>query len=103
MINIYKTNPKTGITSKIDKLERNSWINVINPTEEEIKRLSEKLNIEEFDLNSFLDEEEQARTEVEDNYNLIVLDIPSIEKHDTYNLNITIPLIILQVSDEYIK
>lgn len=102
MIKMYKTNPRTGKTLEIEKLERNCWINVTCPSEEEIKKLSESLKIEEFDLKSFLDEEEQARTEVEDNYQLIVLDIPSFEKHETYNISVTIPLIILQISDEYI-
>ena len=55
-----------------------------------------------MDLAKFLDEEEQARTEVEDNYRLIVLDIPTFEKHTTYNVSVTVPLVILQVNDEYI-
>ncbi len=102
MIKMYKTNPKNGITNEIDKLERNCWINVSCPTEEEISILSKYLNIEETVINGFLDEEEQARTEVEDNYKLIVLDIPTFEEHTSYRVNSTIPLIIIQVNDEYI-
>ena len=102
MIKMYKTNTQTGITKEINKIEKNCWINLIKPTPEEIKKISSQLDIDETDLNNFLDEEEQARTEVEDNYRLIVLDIPTFEKHTTYNLSVTVPLIILQVKDDYI-
>ena len=102
MIKMYKTNTQTGITKEINKIEKNCWINLIKPTAEEIKKISSQLDIDETDLNNFLDEEEQARTEVEDNYRLIVLDIPTFEKHTTYNLSVTVPLIILQVKDDYI-
>lgn len=102
MIKIYKTNPETGLTTEIKKIERNCWINVVAPTEEEIKLLSQNTSITETDLKNFLDEEEQARVEAEDNYSLIVLDIPTFEKHTTYKVSVTIPLIILHASDEHI-
>lgn len=102
MIKIYKTNPENNLTEEIKKVEKNCWINVTNPTKEEIKILSQNINITETELTNFLDEEEQARTEVDDNYRLIVLDIPTFEKHTTYNVSVTVPLIIIQVKDEYI-
>lgn len=102
MIKIYKTNPETGLTTEIKKIERNCWINVVAPTEDEIKLLSQNTSITETDLKNFLDEEEQARVEAEDNYSLIVLDIPTFEKHTTYKVSVTIPLIILHASDEHI-
>ena len=103
MIKIYKTNIEENlIIEEKQEIERNCWINVIMPTKEEIELLSKKIAISENDLAKFLDEEEQARTEVEDNYRLIVLDIPTFEKHTTYNVSVTVPLIILQVNDEYI-
>jgi magnesium transporter len=102
MIKIYKTNSETGLTNEIEKIEKNCWINVTNPTGEEITKLSNHIGIEETEIQGFLDEEEQARTEAEDNYSLIVLDIPTIELHQTYNLNATIPLIIIHENKDYI-
>ncbi len=103
MIKIYKTNAEENpIIEEKQEIERNCWINVIKPTQEEIELLSKSIGISEMDLAKFLDEEEQARTEVEDNYRLIVLDIPTFEKHTTYNVSVTVPLVILQVNDEYI-
>lgn len=103
MIKIYKTNAEENpIIEEKQEIERNCWINVIKPTQKEIELLSKSIGISEMDLAKFLDEEEQARTEVEDNYRLIVLDIPTFEKHTTYNVSVTVPLVILQVNDEYI-
>ena len=102
MIKIYKTDIDTDTLSEIHEFEKGSWINVTKPKKDEIKLLSQHVNIPESDILSFLDEEEQARTEVEDNYRLIVLDIPSFERHATYNVRVTSPLVIIHVRDDYI-
>lgn len=102
MIKMYKTIDVESTLSEIKEIEENCWINMISPTEEEIKNISKKLEIDENYLNVFLDEEEQARTEVNDDINLIVLDIPSFEKHRTYSVSVTVPLVILQVKNKYI-
>lgn len=99
---MYKTMDVEGTLNEINEIEENCWINMISPTEEEIKSISKKLEIEENYLNIFLDEEEQARTEVNDDINLIVLDIPSFEKHTNYSVSVTVPLAILQVKNKYI-
>lgn len=100
MLKIYKTN--NGVLNELKTIEPNSWINVYEPTDKDIEKLSKSFNIEESELRSFLDEEEQSHIEVEDNYKLIVLDIPAIEKNENFNLRITIPLIIIIVEDDYI-
>lgn len=102
MIKIYKTDIDTDKLKEINEFEKGSWINVTKPKKDEIKLLSQNVNIPESDISSFLDEEEQARTEVEDNYRLIVLDIPSFERHATYNVRVTSPLVIIHVRDDYI-
>lgn len=102
MITIYKTSEEQHTLNKLEKLEIGSWINVTSPTEEEIEKLSSLLKMSKKDLLNFLDEEEQARVELENNYQLIVLDIPTFEKYDTYNINVTIPLVILLIEDKYI-
>lgn len=102
MLKIYKTYSKNGMIREISNIENNCWINVLEPTDEEITKLSTLINIDESKLKSFMDEEEQARTDVEDNYSLIVLDIPAYEKHQNDTMSVTIPLIILQIEDKYI-
>ena len=102
MLKIYKTSTQAGKIQELNQIEQGCWINVTNPTAEEITLLSQNIHIDEIDIQNFLDEEEQARIEVEDNYQLIVLDIPTFEHHTTYNVSVTIPLVILQVEDKYI-
>ena len=98
MIKIYKTDPK-GTINEIKNVERNCWVNITDPNEMEIKKLSTMIGIEETELKGLLDEEERARTEIEDNYGLIVLDVPAYEKHNNSMMSITIPIIILRAND----
>ena len=102
MLKIYKTDSTNNTLNEIQEIQDDCWINVLEPTEEEIKKLSTLINISEKKLKDFMDEEEQARTEVEENYGVIVLDIPIYEKHENYLMSVTVPLIILQVDNKYI-
>ena len=45
MINIYKT--IDGKIVEIDEIEKHAWINMVNPTEEELLSISDQLNVEE--------------------------------------------------------
>lgn len=101
MIRIYKTNPQTGLITNLKMIEPNCWIHVTNPTDKEVAYLSKSINIDEIDIKNFLDEEEQARVEVEDNYQLVVLDIPTFSQ-DSTNISATIPLVIIQANTQYI-
>jgi magnesium transporter len=60
--------------------------------------VAEATGIEVDHLRAPLDEEERARIEVEDNYTLILVDIPTLEKRNDKDRYVTIPLGII-VSD----
>ena len=102
MIEIFKTVEN----SKIEKQEqvcKDCWIAMTAPTDHEIKEISRTCKIEEDVLRAALDEEERARIEVEDEYTLIIVDIPAVEKEmvdkqekDRY---ITMPLAIISIKD----
>lgn len=94
MISIYKT-VETELTS-VDKIEEGCWISVTKPTSEELARIQEETNIDMDDLRAPLDDEERSRIEVEDGYNLILVDIPSLDEKDRY---VTIPLGIYMTKD----
>ena len=67
MINIYKT--IDGKIVEIDEIEKHAWINMVNPTEEELLSISDQLNVEEDFLRAALDEEEiclQSNTIIDD-------------------------------------
>ena len=65
----------------------------------EIFEVSEQFDIEVDDLRAPLDEEERSRIEVEDNYTLILVDIPVIEERNDKDWYGTIPLGIIVTSD----
>ena len=51
--------------------------------------LQEETGIDLDDLRAPLDDEERSRIELEDGYNMILVDIPSLDEKDRY---VTIPL-----------
>ena len=87
MLSIYKTMEEELVT--LEKIEEGCWVSVTHPTVEELERLQEELGIDIDDLRAPLDDEERSRVELEDNYNMILVDIPSLDEKDRY---VTIPL-----------
>lgn len=55
-------------------------------------RLSEQFNIDITDLRAPLDLEETSRIAVEDNYTLIIVDVPTYEERNNKSYYVTIPL-----------
>ena len=97
MIKLYKTEQK--IISEIDSYEPDAWIQLTKPTVEESRFIAEKLDIDLADVRAALDDEESSRVEVEKNYTLILVDIPSIEIRNDREAYTTIPLGIILVAD----
>ncbi|BAK81816.1 magnesium transporter CorA family protein [Candidatus Arthromitus sp. SFB-rat-Yit] len=99
MICIYKTS--NNILERIDNIESGCWINIVQPSEQELLFLSKKTDISLDLLNAALDEEETSRIDVEGSNILIIVDVPftSIEENSlTYG---TYPLGIIS-NDNYI-
>lgn len=99
MVNIYRTD--NNEFKELKKLQKDCWIDMTNPTYEEIKDISNKTNTDLDLLTKLLDDEELPRIEVGDNATLIVVDTPYITdtryKHK-YN---TDPLGIIINNDGY--
>ena len=98
MMNIYKTDIDNNL-KEIFEFEKNCWINLISPKEKEIDAITNLINIDKNYLMQFLDEEEQARIDIEDDVKLIVLDVPTYERTKAHTLSVTVPLIIIHVND----
>lgn len=77
---------------EIETFEPGAWINLVNPSQEESVRLAEEFNIDITDLRAPLDVEEMSRVSVEDNYTLIVVDVPTTEERNGKSYYFTIPL-----------
>lgn len=99
MIDIFKT--IDGSLERINEISEGCWIAMTAPSATELKKIAEGTGIEIDHLRAPLDEEERARIEVEDNYILILVDIPAVEKRFDKDRYITIPLGII-VAETYI-
>ncbi len=99
MKQIYKT-MDTGL-DKIDVFEDGAWINLVNPTPQEVNDVAEEFDIEVNHILSALDEEERARIEVDDNCTVIIVDVPIKESEAGMGDYATIPLTII-LGDKYI-
>ncbi len=102
MIEMYKTDMETGKLILVNEIEKGVWINLVNPSKEEIQRLHREININEIFATYLLDYEERARIDVEDDQKLIVIDVPIVEEDNTTHQYTTTPLSILIIKDEII-
>lgn len=101
MVKIYNTNIETNKTEKIKKIQKGCWINLVSPTEKEIKEVCESVNIGEEFIRYPLDYEEQARIDQEDDAVLFVIDVPTIEYNNENKVYTTMPLGMIVVRDDY--
>lgn len=97
MIKYYIT--KENKLEKIKEFENGSWISVINPNSNELEYISKTFEIEMDDLKAALDEDERSRIEVNENYTMVLVNIPTIEDDHEKELYSTIPLSIIVVGD----
>ncbi|OCA90144.1 magnesium transporter CorA family protein [Pradoshia sp. D12] len=85
---------------KIDELKKGCWVNMVAPSEAEIKLISDRLDIPEDFIKDPLDDEERSRLEREDNHILIIVDFPYITYDDGgFPLYETLPIGLI-VTDE---
>ena len=92
MLKIYKS--LNNSIKHIENIEKDCWLNMINPTDEEIAHVVDKTKISKDLIIKLRDEEEVPRIEIDGNSTLIVLDCPYYEKNNnhyaTYPLGIII-------------
>ncbi len=100
MIDIYYKEEGNQI-EKLDSLKPGCWINVINPSEEEIEYLSETTKVPKEFITYPLDIDERARVEIEDEITMTILRIPYYDKNNEENPFITIPLGVI-FTEEYV-
>ena len=87
---------------QIDAIGRHSWINVVNPKQEELSFLSRQFSIPMDFLMASLDIDERARIEVEDDATLIILKIPVFDETNPDVLYVTLPIGIILLKDRII-
>lgn len=93
MIKYYKTKNKSICEEK--SYVDDCWICMTNPSYCELEKISHQFNIDIDTLSSSLDREERSRLEYEDNYTMILIDIPTDESDINSFTYSTIPLSII--------
>lgn len=97
MIEIYKT-LDDGI-HQVKEITEGCWIALTDPSATELLEISECCHVDIGDLRASLDEEERSRIETEDEYTLILVDIPTVEQRNEKDRYVTIPLGIIVGKD----
>lgn len=100
MIKFYRT--LDDQLKELETFENNIWVNLVSPTESEIKMVMEQFSIPEDHIRAALDEEERARIETEDNSTLFLVDVPLKEKEDGASIFTTLPLGIILTGENII-
>lgn len=99
MLTVYKRiDHKLQIVTDSGPVSR-SWIRMVNPTPDEIRRVSTSFGVPEDLLRAALDSEERSRIEIEDNCLLVLTNFPILRGPDMYD---TLPLGIILTPDQVI-
>lgn len=95
MKTIYKTAETSGVLEIIEDYCTGNWVNLVSPTAEEIKDVSKQFHIDLQDMISALDEDERARVDTDDDYTMIIVDVPFKDKDEIFDGYGTVPLAII--------
>ena len=72
MIRIYNTNVENNTTIEVEKIVKGCWINMVNPSEKEIKEVCKNVGIQEQFIRYSLDYDEKARIDQEEDDDTIL-------------------------------
>ncbi|MEI7884323.1 MAG: magnesium transporter CorA family protein [Clostridia bacterium] len=97
MLQIFKTVESEGVIAfeEVEAMENGTWINLFSPNKDEVIEVIESLKVPDYFIYAALDKEEGSRIETEDDYILILFDIPVVNKKEHTGLYTTIPMSII--------
>ncbi|MDA8228187.1 MAG: magnesium transporter CorA family protein [Desulfitobacterium hafniense] len=98
MFKIYKCDSEAFNELTLDKLVKNTWFNLVNPTIEELNMVAAATKAPLDFLKAALDEEERSRIELDENFMLVLTNIPVMLSETNYD---TLPLGII-ISPDFI-
>ena len=87
-----------GAIKSVDRIEKNTWVNIVNPPRDDLPLLARHFNIPFDFLTASLDVDETARIEYEDNATLIIIKVPFFDEHNPDLMYITLPIGIILVN-----
>ncbi len=80
---------------RAERFENLCWVDMVNPTDDEVDDIVEATGVSEDMIMAALDEEEPARTEFDEGNSMFVVDCPIIEESDGGDTYSTLPLAII--------
>ena len=90
MLTLYRTENRSLVP--VETLEPGVWACLTAPVNEELAYVADALGIDFDDLMAATDPEERARVQVEDNYSLVIFDVPITDVRNDVETFDTIPL-----------
>ena len=90
MLQIFNT-VEYGL-QELDQVTEGCWVALTKPTMEELETVSATTGIDIDDLRAPLDDEERSRVEIENDYVVILVDIPSLGIYTTEKMIVTVCL-----------
>ena len=91
----YFKNDELNKLGRLEAFEEKCWVDLINPTDDEIEDAAAVSGIPEETLKAALDEQETARMERDDGYFMCLIDTPTITDTDEGDTYETIPMAII--------
>ncbi len=101
MLKVFK-NSVDSLVVPTDNFEKNTWIDIVNPTKEEISEVASLCKINSSVILQVLVEKELPRVKKFDGGILIVIDIPYLKDKTMRNKYVTYPLGIIICDSDYI-
>ncbi len=99
MLRIYKTNCESLCELSLAALEKGAWLSLTAPGADELAAVADLTGVPPDALRAALDEEERSRVEIEDNYILVITNVPILRDTHSYD---TLPLGIVLTKDHFI-
>ena len=84
---------------KLDIPAAGCWINMVAPDDTEVQKISKRFALDTDIIRAALDLDERSRIDIDEDYTMILVNIPSVEDDRERELYSTIPLSIIIVDD----
>ncbi len=94
MVKFFKTDDKMQV-KQITSFSEKCWIDLVNPTDDEIEDVSALSGVSEEMLKAALDEEESARTEIDGGNIMYIVDSPRMVESDDGDAYTTLPIALI--------
>ncbi len=86
-----------GVIMKTDRIEKDCWVNIVNPSRDDLPLLAQHFNIPFDFITASLDIDETARVEVEGSATLIIVKVPFFDEGNPDLMYVTLPIGIILV------